>query len=90
VSSAGGWSLVLSVVGSLEFDGRDVAAVFVEAAVVEPVDPFGGGQLDLLDGPPAFARFDEFGLVQALIVSARTLSKELPTAPTEGWIRQEP
>jgi hypothetical protein len=34
VSSAGGWSLVLSVVGSLQFDGRDVAVVLVEAAVV--------------------------------------------------------
>ena len=35
MSSAGGWSLVLSVVGSLQFDGRDVAAVLVEAAVVD-------------------------------------------------------
>ncbi len=28
----------MSVVGSLEFDRRDVAAVLVEAAMVEPVD----------------------------------------------------
>ena len=39
---------VLTVVGGLEFGRRDVAAVFVEAAVVEPVDVFEGGDLDLL------------------------------------------
>lgn len=33
--SAGGWSPALSVIGSLEFDRRDVAAVFVAAAMVE-------------------------------------------------------
>jgi hypothetical protein len=33
--SAGGWSPSLSVIGRLQFDGRDVAAVLVEAAVVE-------------------------------------------------------
>jgi len=53
----------LSVIGSLEFDWRDVAAVFVEAAAVKPVDPASGGQLDVLDGPPGLAGFDQFGLV---------------------------
>ena len=48
----------MSVIGSLEFDRRDIAAVFVEAAMVEPVDPACGGQLDVLDGPPGFAGFD--------------------------------
>ena len=65
-NSAGGWSPVLSVIGGLHFDGWDVAAVFVEAAVVEPVDPFGGGVLDLLDGAPGLARSDQLGLVQAV------------------------
>ena len=55
---------MLSVIGCLQIDGWDVAAVFVEAAVVEPVDPFGGGQLDLLDRPPGLAGFDQLGLVQ--------------------------
>jgi hypothetical protein len=32
---------VLSLIGSVKFDRWDVATVFVEAAVVEPVDPFG-------------------------------------------------
>ena len=39
--------LCLIVVSGLQFGGCDVAAVLVEAAVVVPVDPFGGGQLDL-------------------------------------------
>jgi hypothetical protein len=57
---------VLSVVGRLQFDRWDVAAVLVEAVVVEPVDPFGGGQLHLLDGAPGLSGFDQFGLVQAV------------------------
>jgi hypothetical protein len=32
--------------------------------VVEPVDPFGGGQFEFLDGPPWLAGFDQFGLVE--------------------------
>jgi hypothetical protein len=31
--SAGGWSPSLSVIGRLQFDGRDIAAVLVEALV---------------------------------------------------------
>ena len=77
---------MLSVVGGLEFDGWDVAAVLVEAAVVEPVDPFGGGELDLLDGPPGLAGFDQFGLVEAVDRLGERVVEELPTAPTEGWI----
>jgi hypothetical protein len=57
---------MLSVIGRLQIDGWDVAAVFVEAAVVKPVDPFGGGQLDLLDGAPGLARFDQLGFVEAV------------------------
>jgi hypothetical protein len=64
--SAGGWSPLLSVVGPLQFDGRDVAAVLVEAVAVEPVDPCGGGHIDVPDGAPRLAGFDQFGLVQAV------------------------
>jgi hypothetical protein len=56
----------LSVIGSLQFDRWDVAAVLVEAVVVAPVNPFGGGQLEFLDGPPGLAGPDQFGLVQAV------------------------
>jgi hypothetical protein len=40
---SGRLGLVVSVVGGLQVGGWDVAAVFIQAAVVEPVDPFGGG-----------------------------------------------
>ena len=55
---------MLRVVGCLQIDGWDVAAVLVEAAVVKPVDPFGGGQFDLLDGAPRLSGFDQLGFVQ--------------------------
>jgi hypothetical protein len=54
----------LSVIGGLQIGGWDVAAVFVEAAVIEPVDPFGGGHLDFLDGAPGLAGLDQLGFVQ--------------------------
>ena len=57
---------MLSVVGRLHLDGWDVAAVLVEAVVVEPVDPFGSGVFDLVDGAPGLAWFDQLGLVQAV------------------------
>jgi hypothetical protein len=56
----------LSVVGRLQFDRWDIAAVLVEAVVVEPVDPFGGGQFDFFDGAPGLAGFDQLGLVEAV------------------------
>ena len=55
---------LLSVVRSFEFGGRDVATVFVQAPVVEPIDPFGGRDLDLLDRFPGLAGFDQLGFVQ--------------------------
>ncbi len=42
----------MSVVGGFEFGGWDVAAVLVMPPEVEPVDPFGGSDLDLVDGAP--------------------------------------
>ena len=56
--------LVVSVVGRLQFGRGDVAAVLVRSAMVEPVDPFGGGELDLVRGAPRSAGFDELGLVE--------------------------
>jgi hypothetical protein len=55
---------LLRVVGPLQFDWWDVAAVFVEAVVVEPMDPLGGGVFDLVDRPPRLVRVDQLGLVQ--------------------------
>jgi hypothetical protein len=38
----------------------------VEASVVEPVDPLGGGVLDLVEGLPWAAGLDQFGFVEAV------------------------
>ena len=57
---------MLRVVGGLHLDRWDIAAVLVEAVVIEPADPPGRGVFDLLDGPPGLAWFDQFGLVQAV------------------------
>ena len=54
----------MTVVGVLQFCWRNVSAVLVEPSVIEPIDPFGGGILDLLDGPPRAPVFDQLGLVQ--------------------------
>jgi hypothetical protein len=40
----------------------------VEAAVVEPVDPLGGGDLDVVDGLIWPSALDQFGLVEAVPV----------------------
>ena len=55
--------LGFTVVGGLQFYRRDVPAALVEPAVIEPVSPFGGGKLDLLDGAPRTPIFDHLGLV---------------------------
>ena len=57
---------MVSVEGVLEFCRWDVTAVLVEPAMIEPVDPFGSGKLDLLQGPPGPAGFDELGLEQPI------------------------
>ena len=44
--------------------GRDAAAGLLEAQVVEPVDVFEGGDLDLPGGAPWAAWFDQLGLEQ--------------------------
>lgn len=40
--------------------------MLVDSAVVEPVDPFQGCDLDLLEIAPGAAGFDQFGLVEAV------------------------
>jgi hypothetical protein len=53
------------MVGGLELGRWDVADGLQEPAVVEPVDPFQGGVLDLVDALPGAAPADQLGLVQA-------------------------
>ena len=49
----------------LGFGWRDAAdVVVVEPSAVEPVDPFQGGELEVLEPPPGAAVADELGLVE--------------------------
>jgi hypothetical protein len=82
----------LSVVVVLGFGGWDVAAVLGQAAVVEPVDPFGGGVFDGVQGVPGAAGFDELGLVkpvdglgQGVVVAVAVVPTE---AATPAWARR--
>ena len=54
------------MVGGLGLGGRDVPDRPEEAAVVEPVDPFEGGELDRLKGAPGAAPMDHLGFVEAV------------------------
>ena len=63
---------------------RDVAELAEQATVVEPVDPFEGGEFEVVEAPPGPLVANQFGLVEtANIVSARALSQESPRDPTE-------
>ena len=47
------------------FCGRDVADRFEQAAMVEPVDPFQGCELDILEAAPGATPMDDLILEQA-------------------------
>jgi hypothetical protein len=57
---------VVTVVRCFRLDRCEVVAVFVGAAVVEPVDPFGGGDLEVIEAFPWPPGFDQLGLVEAV------------------------
>ena len=59
-----GWGVLLMVVG-LPFCGWYVPDGFEEPSVVEPVDVFEGGVLDLVEVTPRGPLVDEFCLVEA-------------------------
>src|SRR3954449_9157123 len=58
--------LKLGIVGGLGLGGRDVPDRLEEAAVVEPVDPFEGGELDRFEAAPGAAPMDQLGFVEAV------------------------
>ena len=59
-----GWGASVIVVELLDGFGGEVVEVLVGAFGVEPHDPFGGRQFDLLDGAPRLSGFDQLGFVQ--------------------------
>ena len=54
------------VVAFLGFSGRDVADGLEEPSVVEPVDPFEGGELNRLERAPWPTPVNDFSLVKAV------------------------
>ena len=58
--------LKLGIVGGLGLGGRDVPDRLEEAAFVEPVDPFEGGELDRFEAAPGAAPMDHLGFVEAV------------------------
>ena len=56
---------MVSVVSLLGLGGCEVVAVLERPMVVEPVDPFGGGDLQIVEALPRSPRFDQLGLVEA-------------------------
>jgi hypothetical protein len=55
----------LTVVDQFVFRGCEVVAGAVEASVVVPVDPFQGGEFDVVEAFPGSAVVDQFGFEQA-------------------------
>ena len=58
--------LKLGIVGGLGLGGRDVPDRLEKAAIVEPVDPFEGGELDRFEAAPGAAPMDHLGFVEAV------------------------
>ena len=72
--------LLILMVGGFVFGWTPTAQRGVEAAVVPPVDPFQGGQLDLLDAPSGFAAFDQLGLVEPIDGLGECVIEAVPAA----------
>ncbi len=64
-SSVFGWAVLTVVVGFV-FGWWDVSDRLQDATVVEPVDPFKGGVLDVVESVPRSLSVDDFGLVEAV------------------------
>ena len=77
---------MLNEVGLLEFGGWDVTAVAVDPSVVEPVDPFGGGDLDVVGGPPRAAGL-QFGLEQAVDRFSESVDAPISVKQRQGASR---
>ena len=54
----------MSVVSLLGFDWCEVVAVLERAAVVEPVHPFAGGDLEVVEALSRPPRLDQLGPVE--------------------------
>jgi len=77
-------SLGLIIIAGFDLGGRDISDRLEEASIVEPVDPFEGGELDGLEVAARSAPMDDLGLVEAVDRLGEGVVEESPTLPTEG------
>ena len=73
-----------SKVARLNLGGRHVADGFEQAAGIEPVDPFEGGELDRLEGPPWPAPMDHLDLEQTVDRLGQGVVVAVPDAADRG------
>ena len=64
-SSRDGWTVLTAIVDLLVLGWGDVSEGFEKPSVIEPVDPFEGGEFDVLDAAPGPAAPDDLGFEQA-------------------------
>ena len=64
----------------VDFCRRHIADSFNQSAVLEPIDPFEGGELDRFEVTPGAALTDHLGLVQADDGVSQGIVVEIPDA----------
>ena len=77
---------MVSVVSLLGVDGCEIVAVLERATVVEPVDPLGGGDLEVVEAFPWPTALISSVLYSPMTDLANALSYDERMAPVEGLI----
>ena len=72
------------MVSCFGFSGRHVSDWLEEAAVVEPLDPFEGGELDGFKRAPWSTSADHLGLVEAVDALRQSIVITVADAPDRG------
>jgi hypothetical protein len=75
----------LGIVACFGLGGRDIPDGFEQAAGVEPVDPFEGGELDGLERPPRPPPMDHLSLEQAVDRLGQSIVVAVADA-ADGWL----
>ena len=76
---------MLTVVDQFVFRWCEVVAGAVQASVVVPVDPFQGGEFDVVEAAPRAPVVDQFGLKQADFGFGQSVVQRV--ARSRRWVR---
>jgi hypothetical protein len=74
----------LTVVGLFQLGGWDHADLAVKASVVEPVDVFQGGELDVIEPSPWAFRSDQLGLIEPVETLSQSIVIGITSGPDRG------